>query len=198
MAMFISGRVTGLVEPRLLIALGLIGLLVSGTEMASWNPEVGVGPILWTGFLQGLGAGIMLVPIQVIAFRTLPAVQRTEATAVFNLVRSVGSSVGVSMALTLFVHVGSTSRAHLVEHVTPYSQVTQAIPAKSVWSPLSRHGLAGLDREIEKQALVIGYTGVFRVLAVGAALGLPMLLLLGRRDKSDPASASIAEPAIAE
>ena len=70
-AMFLSGRITGRVDPRVLIALGLVGLAAANYEMSTWTAEVGEWPIVWTGALQGAGAGIMLVPIQVIAFPSL-------------------------------------------------------------------------------------------------------------------------------
>jgi DHA2 family multidrug resistance protein len=81
--------------------------------------EVGEWPIVWTGLVQGAGAGIMLVPVQVIAFPSLPPAQRTEGAAVFNTVRSVCSSVGVSVTLTMFVVSSAATHSRLVEYISP-------------------------------------------------------------------------------
>ena len=181
--LFVSGRISGKIDPRILIAVGLVCLAVSSGEMATWNAEVGEWPIVWTGFLQGVGGGIMLVPIQMTAFTALAAYHRTEAAAVFNLVRSVWSSVGVSLMLTLFVRESTSARSVLVEHITPYSMALRlAVPGGGI-DPNSEHGLAMIEHQIELQAAMLGYNAVFLLLAVVSIAALPLLFLIGRPDK---------------
>jgi DHA2 family multidrug resistance protein len=169
------------IDPRILIAVGLLCLAVSSGEMATWTAEVGEWPIVWTGFLQGVGGGIMLVPIQVTAFAVLAPHHRTEAAAVFNLVRSVWSSVGVSVMVTLFVRESSTGRALLVEHITPYSEALRFASPTGGIDPSTEHGLAVIEHQIELQAAMLGYDAVFLLLAVAACAALPLLLLVGRQ-----------------
>jgi DHA2 family multidrug resistance protein len=181
LALIIGGQVTGKVDPRLLIAFGLLCLAFSNWEMSGWTAEVAEWPIVWTGFLQGVGAGIVLVPIQMIAFRMLEPHQRTDAAAVFNLVRSVFSSIGVSLALTLFVVTSTTDRARLVEYVSPYSV---GLRYQSGYTTGTGHGLAMLEREIEQQAAMTGYNTVFFSIALAALAALPLVLLVGRPPKT--------------
>ncbi|MGE0875114.1 MAG: DHA2 family efflux MFS transporter permease subunit [Burkholderiales bacterium] len=179
-ALLIGGRVTGRMDPRILIAVGLAFLAVSSWEMARWNLDVGAWPIVWTGFVQGAGAGILLVPIQAIAFPALPPHLRTEAAAVFNLTRSVGSSMGVSIALTLLTRETIASHARLVEHVTPYNENLRYEAIARGWDLGSIAGLSHIEREIGRQASMLGYAADFRLLAFGAFASILLLLLVRR------------------
>jgi DHA2 family multidrug resistance protein len=176
LALVVSGRITGKVDPRLLIGAGLVSLAVVNWEMAHWTAEVGAWPIVWTGLVQGAGAGIMLVPVQVIAFPSLPAAQRTEGAAVFNTVRSVCSSLGVSIALAVFVTQSAVMHSRLVEYVSPYREALDA----GGFDAATLEGLARLEHEIGLQAAMAGYNSAFLYLAVAALAVLPVLLFIGR------------------
>jgi len=180
LALFISGRITGRVDPRMIIAAGLVGLGLSNYEMSTWTDEAGEWAIVWTGFMQGIGAGIMLVPIQVMAFPSLAPSQRTEATSVFNLVRSLFSSVGVSVMLTMLVVTSTATRSRLSEYISPYSAALRSAQQSGVFDSTTAHGLAVLEREVERQALLAGYNADFLFLSVAALCALPLLLLIGR------------------
>ena len=178
-SMVIGGRMLGKIDARWQMAAGLIMLAVSSLEMATWTPGVSLWPLLWTNFLQGAGGGIMLVPNQAIGFSTLPAEKRTEAAALFNLVRSVAASVGVSAALALFLRTSSISRAYMTEHISPYSAALAQSGSAGVWDIHTAQGLATLAHEIDRQAVMLGYMGDFRMFAIAALLGLPLLLFVG-------------------
>jgi DHA2 family multidrug resistance protein len=196
MALVVSSYITTRIDPRILVAFGLVCLAISSGEMSTWTAEVGEWPIVWTGFLQGVGGGILLVPIQVTAFSALASHQRTEAAAVFNLVRSVWSSAGVSLMLTLFVRESTSARAVLVEHISPYSEALRlAVPGGGI-DPGSEHGLALIEHQIELQAAMLGYNSVFLLMAVIAVAALPLLVMIGRQRKltrADPEALVIGE-----
>jgi DHA2 family multidrug resistance protein len=177
LAMIIGARTAASIDPRKMIVFGLLLIAWSSWQMSTWTADVGVWPLVWTNFLQGIGGGIILVPVQVIAFPALEPHRRTEATAVYNLVRSVGASIGVSGALALFVRTSSATHAQLTEHVSPYNRALQE-QAPGGWSMATPEGLALLEREIEMQAAVVAYTDDFRIFAVVALAALPLLLLV--------------------
>ena len=193
-AMVIGGRITGRIDPRAPIVFGLLCLAFSSWEMSNWTADVGMWPLVWTNFMQGIGGGIILVPIQVIAFPALEPHRRTEATAVYSLVRNIGASIGVSGALALYVRTSSVMHAQLAEHVTPFNRALQAQGPQG-WSMATTQALARLEREISLQSAVIGFTGDFWLFALVALAALPLLLLIAKpklpRSAADRAEAMV-------
>ena len=193
-AMVIGGRITGRIDPRAPIVFGLLCLAFSSWEMSNWTADVGMWPLVWTNFMQGIGGGIILVPIQVIAFPALEPHRRTEATAVYSLVRNIGASIGVSGALALYVRTSSVMHAQLAEHVTPFNRALQAQGPQG-WSMATTQALARLEREISLQSAVIGFTGDFRLFALVALAALPLLLFVAKpklpRSAADRAEAMV-------
>jgi MFS transporter, DHA2 family, multidrug resistance protein len=177
-SMFAGGALTHILGPRALIGFGFGCLALAGFEMSTWTLEVGTWPIVWTGFLQGVGAGVIWVPLQSVVFPNLAPSQRTEAAAVMNLMRSVGSSIGVSLALTMLTRTAAGARSALVEHVTPYHEVFRSADVARHWDIGSVAGLTQLQRQIELQASMIGYAADFRILALLALAALPLLILI--------------------
>lgn len=177
-ALLVGGRITGRVEPRLLIAVGLACLAASSWEMSRWTLEVGEWPIVWTAFVQGVGSGILLVPIQALAFPGLAPHQRNEGAAVFNLVRSIGSSIGVSVMLTLLARHAIEGHARLVEHVTPYNENLRYEAIARGWDLSTTAGLARIDQELGRQAAMMAYAADFQLLAFGAIASCALLLFI--------------------
>jgi DHA2 family multidrug resistance protein len=176
-SMFAGGALTHVLGARLLVGFGFGCLAVSAAEMSSWNMFVGEWPIVWTGFLQGVGAGIIWVPLQSIFFAALPPVKRTEAASVLNLMRSLASAIGVSVALTMLTRSATTARAQMVEHVTPGSSAFRLGESRG-WDLTTLEGLAQAQRQVDLQALMIGYSNDFLMIACGALLALPLLLFI--------------------
>jgi DHA2 family multidrug resistance protein len=180
LAMFLSGRLSGKMDPRILIVVGMTCIGVATAAMSRWNINVGPWPIVWTGFVQGIGAGIILVPVQMIAFSLLAPEKRNEGTAVINLVRTMFSSIGVSVTLALFTVASAIGRSEMVEHVTPYNRVLPYSAYAGKYTAESQQGLAIIERQIDLQAAMMGYNASFLFLAIGAFISIPLVLLIGR------------------
>ena len=95
--------------------------------------------VIWTGVVQGIGAGAIIVPLGVVTFATLDPVHRTEAASIWNLVRSAGSSIGIAVAIFIVARMASVSRADLVNFVSPFNLVFQN-PNLAGWASLEHTG----------------------------------------------------------
>jgi MFS transporter, DHA2 family, multidrug resistance protein len=179
-AMIVLARVGRAIDFRLQIALGFLLLAGSSWWMSRWNLEVGAAAVFWTGLMQGFGAGSIIGPLGVLTFATLPPAHRTEAASIWNLIRSIGSSIGIAAALAILVRTAGITRGVLVEHVSPYNEIMRhsALPGGgSVADPSS---LVALEAEIARQALMIGYVDVFYLCTLTSLLAMPLILLLGK------------------
>ena len=89
--------------------------------MVGWTLDVSARAIAIDSVAQGVGLGFVFVPLNTIAFATLPAALRTEGAALWTLIRNIGSSVGISIVIAELTNMISTFHADLVEHVTPFN-----------------------------------------------------------------------------
>src|SRR3546814_6670707 len=80
-----------LIDLRFVIATGMLIISYSLWEMAHWSLDVGPASIVTTGFLQGLGMGLVFMQLNTLAFATLDRRWRTDGTSLMNLLRSLRS-----------------------------------------------------------------------------------------------------------
>jgi len=116
-----------------------------------------------------------------IAFSSLQPRQLTEASAVFHLIRNFGSSVFISLSVTLYVRSTAWNYAGLAESVNPFADGVAASAAGAAWNMESADGLARIDGEVFRQAAMIGYLNAFNLYCFAALATLPLLLLVRRR-----------------
>lgn len=193
-SMFIAGQLIGKVDPRWLIGAGMILATYSLYLMTGWALDMGARPIIVSGLVQGLGVGLVFVPLNVTAFGTLPPHLRTDGAAMLNLSRSIGASVGISLTSTFLARNLQTSHADLSTNVTAFT--SSAVNLQS-YGLLGRYGDAALrsvDAEINRQALMIGYLDDYYLMMIVTAVSLPLLLLLRRPQPPKPGD----PPVIAE
>jgi DHA2 family multidrug resistance protein len=185
-AMMIAGRLVTRFDPRLQMLLGIAMLAMSLWEMSRWTPDVSVFTLSWATTLQGFGLGFVFIPLQVIAFATLPAHFRADGTALFSLVRNVGSAIGVSVTSFLLAQNTQIVHSQIGELLTPFNRMMQTGGAYLFWNSATSGGLSALNAEVSRQALAIAYTDDF-LLMFWVTLPTALLLLLMRRPPAQPA-----------
>ena len=190
--MMIAGRLANKIDPRVMISSGLAVMAWSLYEMSQFDLQVDMWALTWTGFVQGLGMGLSMITLMTIAFSTLPAVLRTEATGVYNLIRNIGGSVGISVAFTLLDRNGQVNHEVLAQHITPYNAALGASPMGADLSNM--HDLAMLNSMITRQAAMISFNNDFKLMMILSLIAIPFVLLL-RRPRFDKAAAGPKEAA---
>src|SRR3954467_13905662 len=103
LAMFVVARLIGKVDIRLILLTGLSLTALSLYQMSGFALGMGMAPLITSGILQGFGLGLVFVPLSTISFATLSRTVLTQGTAVFSLMRNIGSSIGISIVEVLLV-----------------------------------------------------------------------------------------------
>jgi DHA2 family multidrug resistance protein len=173
--MFMVGRIMGKVDARLIIAVGFAVTAISLWQMTGFYLQMDSTPVIWSGLTQGLGTGFVYVPLAAITFATLSQRYRNEGTALFSLVRNVGSSVGISVVETLLTRNTQAMHSRLAEQVTPFSDILHSQAATS-----TTEGLAALNQLVSGQAAMIAYNNDFKLMMVLTLCAVPLVLLLRR------------------
>ena len=160
----------------MIIGLAMIGL--SGWNMTLFNLDVDPWSIAWNGILQGIGTGLMWVPLTVVAFATLPPRMLPEASSLFHLLRNFGSSFFISVSVFAVVRTTKIRYAELSEYVTPYSEGVRLPVVSGVWSFDTVPGLVRFGAEVDRQAMMVGYSNSFALYAALSFVTLPLLLFV--------------------
>lgn len=162
----ISMQVSGVlirrgVDARPIVMLGFLLAGVSLWMMSGWSLEVDSWHIVVSGLIQGLGMGLVFIPLNNAAFATLPPTMRTEGASLLNLTRSLGASVGISVCTTLFARNVQVSHADLAAHVD--GSFTEAIDITTIerFQVVGETAVRMIDGEITRQAMMVAYINDF-------------------------------------
>jgi len=182
-SMMLAGRLTGKVDARLLIFTGIGCLALSLYQMSGFTLVMSSRPIIISGVIQGLGLGFIFVPLQALAFASLPASYRTTGASLLNLARNIGGSVGISVVTFLLARNVQVSHADMAQHITP-AVIPGMMPPGGGGDTMAMLGAAGqaalqmVDGEINRQALMIAYIDDFRLMMWVCIFAMPLVWLL--------------------
>jgi MFS transporter, DHA2 family, multidrug resistance protein len=181
-AILVAGRVSGRVDPRLLLAIALC-IFGFGMWIATrFDLSMDTGPVLFSSFLQGFGMGLFATPLNFIAYATIDSSLRAEASSLYNLLRNIGSSGGIAAVQAIALANSQAMHESLAGRVSSVDQgLRAALP--SSFDPSTLIGALTLEAEISRQSMMAAYVNVFRLLLLLCVLCMPLLLFLrpGRR-----------------
>jgi DHA2 family multidrug resistance protein len=181
-SMLIVGRLVRKVDPRALVLMGLTLTAISLYEMTGFTPQMDSWPIIRSGVVQGLGLGLVFVPLSTIAFATLEPRFRADATSLFSLVRNIGSSIGISLVTAALTRNVQVNHAELGAVIQPYNPVvTQAFPTAVTGNATTLQTLDGL---VNIQAAMISYVDDFYLMMWVTLAAMPLALILRRPAKA--------------
>jgi DHA2 family multidrug resistance protein len=177
-AMFLVGRLINRVDNRLIIVAGLLMTVASLWQMTGFSLQMGMGPVVTSGVLQGFGLGCTFVPLNTLALSNLPRHIMTQGTALRSVMRNLGGSIGISVFVAVLTQNTQIVHARLVEHLRPDNPLAQIPLLSAPHSLTSPSGIAALNAEVTRQAAMVAYIDVYRFMMIIVAATIPLLLLV--------------------
>lgn len=183
---YIAGRIIRHVDARHVIVLGYLVAAFGMWIMTFWSLDMDYRPILWASFIQGVGFGLIVAPMNLLAFATLPPALRPDGSSLMALFRSLGGSIGISIIVTMLARNQQESHAGIGAHLTASS-----IPAVDLPSAVDRmQGLGAgvmmaIEGEVSRQAMMIAFLNNFYLLTWVLLIFAPLPLLLRKPKEAD-------------
>jgi DHA2 family multidrug resistance protein len=183
----VVGVLMAKIEPRKLLAAGLLLSAYSLYSLSKLNLNAGYWDIFWPQLLQGTSMGLLFVPLTTITNGPIPKEQMGNATSLFNLMRNIGASIGIASVTTI---VARHSQAHtnvLGSHITPYEPAATAM-MNSIKTGLIASGVDAATAGqrayalafgmVQRHAAMLAYLDAFFLLAIMFILALPLILIM--------------------
>jgi DHA2 family multidrug resistance protein len=178
LAMFIAAKLAKKVDPRVLICVGFLMTAVSMWIMTSWSLNMDWHLIVYTGLIQGFGMGFVFIPLNGVAFSTLPMRMRTDGSSLLYLFRSLGGSFGISVMTTMLARNMQTSHEDLASHVTASSMRAIDPSTADRLGTLGETALQMVNLEINRQAAMIAYLDDFKLMMILLIIVSPLVFFL--------------------
>ena len=178
---FMMAGLMSRIDPRIGMGFGFGLQTVAGVWMLTFDLNVSMETLLLNSAVQGFAVGAVWVPMTMVAFDTLAAKDRAEASSVFHLLRNIGSSFFISLSIAEIVRTTGANYSRMSEMITPFNPVLTMPNMTGMWNFDTVSGLAKFAAEINRQSAMIGYLNAFMMYTATSAIAVVLVLLVRRR-----------------
>jgi MFS transporter, DHA2 family, multidrug resistance protein len=193
------GALVSRVDSRFLIAFGLVATGLALLRMTRFDADIDYATVAWARTYQSVGLAFLFIPINTVAYLGLPPEKSNTASAIINMMRNIGSSVGISFATTLIARRQQYHQSMLVEHVTPYGSAYQAtiqnlqqayLAGSANAADALHQAQAKLYAMVQQQATTLSYIDCFWLFGVTFLALVPLVFLMGKSARGAGAAAA--------
>jgi DHA2 family multidrug resistance protein len=157
--------------------------------MSGWNLEVGMGQVVWTSIVLGLGFGMGFPILSAAALSSVERERMGYAASLFGMLQQQGRAIGIAYMINMLVRNQQIHQARLVEHFSVFdawklSSFGAHAPGSLVFHYLpkivsgQKQGLAMVYGVVQSQAAMLAFNDIYRLLAILTILMVPSFLIL--------------------
>jgi MFS transporter, DHA2 family, multidrug resistance protein len=192
----ITGKLIGSVQPKYLIAAGAAIAGLSMWHLTGINGDISYGYAAMSRIYLAIGLPLLFLPITTASYDGIPPDKTNQASALINVARNLGGSMGVALAQTLLAQRQQFHQSRLIEHISPsdigYQQtidaMTRFFQAQGSNAPdAAGQAIAWVGQTLQHQIDLLAYIDVFWALAMVGAVMVPIALSLKPIDLHAPA-----------
>ncbi len=189
--------------PQPLIFAGFLLTALYSWLIAHSTLDSGSSDFFWPLIIRGIGMACISVPLTNLALYGLTGRDVAQAAALNNMMRQLGGSFGIALINTFIAHRVASNRAGLASHVTLFdpatqeqlSALTQGFMAKgAAFATAQQQAYAVLNGKIAEQTMLLSYMDAFVLVAVFFLACIPLILIVRRKSKAEPAEKVDLEP----
>jgi len=173
----LAGQLMKYVDGRLVVAAGVLIIAAGSYPMTLYSLDTTPFQVMIPGLIQGLGLGLIFVPLSTMAYRSLASHKVPEATGVFSLIRSMGGSVGIAILSAFTARHAQTAWSQLRAGVQETSPSLQSWQYATGFDSDAGEGWKILAGMVAQQSQMVAYIDAFKLILVIFLLMLPLLLL---------------------
>jgi DHA2 family multidrug resistance protein len=201
-AMILVGMVSNRIDNRVLLAFGFAVFGYSALVLSDVNLVIGMGSVAVPNFINGFGGGFVFVPLTTMTMGLLKKTEIGNAAGIYNLVRNIGGSIGISALTANLVRGAQAHQNYLAGQVSPSDPAAGAALAGLATHfsvagadavTAHREALGALYGNMQQQAAVLAYADNFRLLGYLTLASIPLVLLLVRPRAGEAGKAIAAE-----
>ncbi|MFT4275122.1 MAG: DHA2 family efflux MFS transporter permease subunit [Rhodopseudomonas sp.] len=189
--MVIVGRL-GSIQPRWLIALGACIAGGAMIDLMRMSPDADYWFFAWSRIYLGIGLPLIFIPITTASYDGIAPDKTDQASALINLARNFGGSIGVSISQTVLAQREQFHQSRLSEHIGAWNpvlhdtlaQIQGYLGTQNATGSKSGSAMAIVGQMVQNQAALLAYLDVFVALGLIAAVMIPLALSLRSVDRS--------------
>jgi DHA2 family multidrug resistance protein len=183
------GRLVNRVNPKILIIFGLLITAASTWTLSRLSLFADFITVVWPRVFIGIGLAFIFIPLTTLTLSAIRKEEMGNATSIFNLMRNLGGSVGISFTATMLSRRAQFHQSHLVDRLTPFDmayqqgtgQAAQALQSGGLESGSAvQGGLGVLYERMLREAGMMSFNDVFYLLTVMIILILPLVFFMKR------------------
>jgi DHA2 family multidrug resistance protein len=189
-SIMLAGPLFKLVDARYLVALGCIIGGLGTWDMTHFNPLTDFWGIAVPGIFRGIGSGLIFVPLTTLSLAPVPKEHMGTASGLFNMVRTIGGSVGIAILIALLERGAQIHQSYLSYHIDPFKlgQWHSFPPPSAAIANLTGHGelplLGMMYAEVQRQALLMSFADDFRLIAYTFFALAPTVFAMAKPEQS--------------